>query len=68
MPTPEPRALAQAPLSEQDTSPEIQKPTVGEVPVNASGMGIDPILILIGGLVVLGTGLLLFGSMVGRQR
>jgi hypothetical protein len=67
LPTPEPRALAQAPLSEQDTSPEIQKPAVGEVPVNASGKGIDLILILIGELVVLGTGLLLFGSMVGRQ-
>jgi LysM repeat protein len=66
-PTVEPHVLAQAPLSE-DSSVEIQGQAAAEVPANSKEKSIDPILILIGLMVALGTGLLLFGSLIGRQK
>ncbi len=57
-----------AQIEAQPTNIEANSPGGAQAPLDSPQKGADPILIWIGGLVVLGTSLLIFGSLLGRRR
>lgn len=63
--TPTPKVISQA--ADPPAAVEEKSPSNPQALVNPSRKRFDPILILIGGLVVLGTSLLIFGSLLGRR-